>query len=340
MAETHKVRVYKYKNIAAALAVVLLVVVGISTSCNSNGKKHDDKKKDTSSSASSSVSDKNDSGDDASDSVVKLTKNYRYDEYKNGSSLNNGSLVIVNSEHPFTGEIPETDGVYNYLFDRSGNQIMYATSTLINGSREMLESFNAMGVDFSNETGLKTLMVSGLIPESGEEGDPKTDEAYSGVKIDLMLYDAVNGTYPEFTGEGDYSWLSENCYKYGFVGRGTNGFRYVGVPYAEYMHENSLGFEDFSEKVKEYTFEKPLLFDSQQGVRYAVYFVKADLESTVSKIPIPLRDDNTEYNFSVSGNNVDGYVVCVDLTGEAAPVGNGSSQIGSDDGSSAAEEVQ
>lgn len=333
MANTQKVKVYKYKNIAAALAVVLLVTVAISTSGGSSGKKNT--VKNNSSSSSVSRSSKDDS-DDKSDNgkVNRLTKNYRYEEMKNGTSLNQGGLVLVNSDHPYTGEVSETDSVYSYLFDDSGNQIMYATSTLIYGNTEMLESFNKLGIDFSQSTGLRSLMVSQLIPD--DEGENKYDEAYAGVTVDLMLYDAASGTYPQFTGEGDYSWISQNCYKYGFVMRGTNRLRYVGAPFAEYIHVNNLDFEGFLEDVKQYSFESPLIFETEDEKQYAVYYVSADMSSTTSRVPVPLREDNTEYIWSVSGNNVDGYIVSVNLTDEKAP--ETVQQNVSDDTSSASED--
>lgn len=328
MGNPQKVKVYKYKNIAAALAILLLITVGISTRGNTV-EKDKEKKPDTSSSIVANDKKKKDttSQTDESFKADKLTKNYKYESVKNGTSLNNGNLVLINSDHPFTGEVTDTDGVYSYLFDQSGEQIMYATSTLINGDSEMLEKFNEMGCDFSKETGLKTLMVTSLMSES--EDSSNTDENTCGRAIDLALYDAVNGTYPEFTGEGDYAWLSQNCWKYGFIYRypaeksdvtGVSGkinhFRYVGAPFAEIMHNNGETLEEFLENIKEYSFESPMSYQSESGTGYAVYYVRGDIDQTTTNIPVPLKEDNSDYYYVVSGNNYDGYIVCVNLTDE------------------------
>jgi len=328
MGNPQKVKVYKYKNIAAALAIVLLITVGISTRGNTV-EKDKTKKPDTTSSVSANDKKKKNTSSQADEpfKADKLTKNYKYESIKNGTSLNNGNLVLINSEHPFTGEITDTDGVYSYLFDKSGEQIMYATSTLINGDIEMLDKFNEMGCDFSKETGLKTLMVTALLSEGEDASD--TDENACGRAVDLALYDAVNGTYPEFTGEGDYAWLSQNCWKYGFIYRypaeksdvtGVSGkvnhFRYVGVPYAEIMHNSGETLEEFLETIKKYSFESPMSFESESGTGYAVYYVRGDIDHTTTNIPVPLKEDNSEYYYSVSGNNYDGYVVYVNLTDE------------------------
>lgn len=319
MAEAKKVRVYKYKNIAAVLAAVLLICVAVSTHGNVTSASDKTVKNDTSSSVAYKRSDKK-SDSTADKSVKKLTGNYKYDELKNGTALNSGRLLLVDSDHLFTGEASDQDGVYGYLFDTAQNQIMYASSTLINGDRQTLESFNKLGVDFSSSTGLKTLMVSQLIPQSDDDSS-KYDEAYTGTCIDLMIYDTAAGTFSNFSTEGDYSWIKDNCSKYGFIMRSGSRLRYVGKPYAEYMKNNDLSFEDFLEKVKDYSFESPLFFTADDETNYAVYYTKAALESTTSKVPVPLRDDNTEYHYDISGNNYDGYVVSVDLSDET-PVNN------------------
>ncbi len=331
MGNPQKVKVYKYKNIAAALAVVLLIAVGISTRGNAVDK-NNAKKTETSSSVAANDNKTNTlSQTDDTFKADKLTKNYRYESVKNGTSLNNGNLVLINSEHPYTGEISDTDGIYSYLFDKSGEQIMYATSTLLNGDAEMLDSFNEMGCDFSKETGLKTLMVTALLSEGEDASD--TDENACGRAVDLALYDAVNGTYPEFTGEGDYEWLLQNCWKYGFIYRypeeksditGVSGkinhFRYVGLPYSEIMHNNDETLEEFLETIKKYSFESPMSYESESGTGYAVYYVRGDIDHTTTNIPVPLKEDNSEYYYVVSGNNYDGYIVFVNLTDDAVKV--------------------
>ena len=49
----------------------------------------------------------------------KLTGNYKYVTAKNKTDLVNGDLVLVNSDHPFTGTAENTDTIYSYLFDKS-----------------------------------------------------------------------------------------------------------------------------------------------------------------------------------------------------------------------------
>lgn len=347
MSSSKKVRHYKYKNIAGALAVLLLAVLALSTSCNSH--------KNESGKELTLQSETDNSSEVSSESNIRLTKSYKYENLKNSEQLGKGNLVIVNKDHPFSGTVSETDGVYSYLFDKDGNQIMYASSSELSAPKEVFASFNKLGEDFYKKTGNDSVMISGAYSGSTESTDSSsedvgskakseenktdlTNENVSGLGIDLRLYDAANGTYPEFTGEGDYSWITENCGKYGFILRypadksdktGENGnpahFRYVGVPFAEIMTQNSLTLEEFMDFVKQYTFENPMEFESEDEKNYLIYYVAAEKGDTTN-VPIPQKSDGSEYTYTLSGNNIDGYIICInsDEDTEEEPVSDNS----------------
>ena len=137
-----KVKRYKYKNIAAALAILLLIILGISTSCSS---KADSPKKISDSSSNSSAVKADSSSKKA---VKKLTGNYMYVTAKNKTDMINGDLILVNGDHSFTGTVNNTDTVYSYLFDKNGSQIMSTSSTQLTAKKETFEAFGKMGNDF------------------------------------------------------------------------------------------------------------------------------------------------------------------------------------------------
>lgn len=130
-----KVKRYKYKNIAAALAILLLIILGISTSCSS---KADSPKKISDSSSNSSAVKADSSSKKA---VKKLTGNYMYVTAKNKTDMVNGDLILVNGDHSFTGTVNNTDTVYSYLFDKNGSQIMSTSSTQLTAKKETFEAF-------------------------------------------------------------------------------------------------------------------------------------------------------------------------------------------------------
>lgn len=317
MPQSSNVKVYKYKNIAAALAAVLIVLVAVSTSCSARiAEKRNEKASDESSIAA-------DSGSEAEvpEDTLRLTKNYKYVEYKNGTTFNNGLLCTVDKNHSFSGSIMNSDALYGYMFDKNGNQVMSASTTILEGDVKMLKSFNQLCCDFGKKTGLYTLMVNTIQPEQGGE-DPRYDEASMGTCLDLMIYDQARGIFDSFTTEGDYAWIAQNCYKYGFVLRGDSRLRYIGYAPAAYIKsENDKGgydLERFLTDVKGYSFEKPLVFTDENNNDFAFYFVAVDGSNSTTNIPVPLRDDDSEFDYEISGNNDDGYIVCVDLFGNAA----------------------
>ena len=120
-----------------------------------------------------------------------------------------------------------------------------------------------------------------------------------------------------------YSWINDNCSRYGFVVRypeekeGITGFhyeswhfRYVGYPSACYMTEHGLALEEYVEQLHQHPAEDPLLVHTEQG-DYALYYTPA---SYVDDTYLTVPDD---YPFTVSGDNDGGFIVTVSLTAPA-----------------------
>lgn len=125
----------------------------------------------------------------------------------------------------------------------------------------------------------------------------------------------------DYQGTGDFLWLNENCYKYGFVIRYAAEkkditeyreepwhFRYVGIPHAKYMTDNNLCFEEYIELLsKSYRYgEEHLEITDDDGASYEVFFFPSDDSSDVTNVPVPAG-----YKYDISGNNVDGFIVTV-----------------------------
>lgn len=316
MSESNRIKRYKYKNIAAGLAVLLLALVALSTSCSPKASK----KSDVSTDADTVETTADESTEKSNSGNSRLTKNYKFLELQNGTSLNNGWLVQVDASHPFTGQIAAPEALYAFMFDASGEQVLYAGYPSDEAAPEMLKSLNQMASDFVKETKLNTLMVSSMVPEDGSQ---KTDEAFIGSCVDMMLYDPSTGGFGPFSTEDKYAWLPENCYKYGFVMRGESRFRYIGKEAAaclKYMNsgEGTADLEKLWNDIKNYSFESPMYFALDNGAEFAGYFIPQQQDGITTKIPVPTRDDGSEYEHMISGNNTDGYIVFVDLSDNAA----------------------
>lgn len=157
---------------------------------------------------------------------------------------------------------------------------------------------------------------------------PGYSEHHSGYAIDFKLV-SDGGKISTYDGTGIYSWLNDNCYKYGFVIRYPEGkesvtgfsanpahFRFVGIPHSYIMHENGFTLEEYLKDMKKYTFGYEHREYSLYGYDYEIYYVPVDGETTI--VPVP-----QDRAYSLSGNNYDGFIVTICTKANSVPQGNG-----------------
>ena len=141
---------------------------------------------------------------------------------------------------------------------------------------------------------------------------PGYSEHHTGFAIDFNT-----NSYGDraFTGKGNQVWFKKNCHKYGFILRYTADkkpiteinaeawhFRQVGIPHADYMSKNNLCLEEYTDFIKDYSYDKPLTVTPDAGGTYYVFYQKA----TGNDTQINLSGYKKYY---CSGNNVDGFVI-------------------------------
>ena len=144
---------------------------------------------------------------------------------------------------------------------------------------------------------------------------PGYSEHHTGIAVDFGVFDD-DGSEGSFSGSNNATWMLENCYKYGFIRRYAENkvditgisneawhFRYVGVPHATYMYNEDLCLEEYIDFLKTKTEDDPLVIDCSTGTFKVWYTDK-------TKIRKP------ENNYSISGNNVDGYIITENITAE------------------------
>ena len=124
----------------------------------------------------------------------------------------------------------------------------------------------------------------------------------------------------DYDGTGDFAWINENCFKYGFIVRYTEEkegitqiqdepwhFRYVGIPHAYYITKNGICLEEYIDLLRSYVYEgEHLEITDDSGKSYEVYFVPSDDGSDTTMVPVPVGKE-----YTISGNNVDGFIVTV-----------------------------
>ena len=110
----------------------------------------------------------------------------------------------------------------------------------------------------------------------------------------------------------------ENKYSDTGVSNYTELFRYVGVPHAAYISAQNLSLESYLKQLRtSYGYSGTHLLLSADGnvvtanAAYEIYYVPMTGDS--ASIPVPKN-----YRYTISGDNVGGFIVTVDLNSPVA----------------------
>lgn len=145
---------------------------------------------------------------------------------------------------------------------------------------------------------------------------PGHSEHQTGLAIDLGLrQEHIDFICPEFPDTAVCGQFKRRAADYGFILRYPAGgehvtgigyepwhFRYVGIPHAQIMSENRLTLEEYTDYIRQ--FDSPLHpYCIRVGGRaICVSYIPAASEQTVVEV-------NETAPYSISGNNVDGFVL-------------------------------
>jgi len=253
-----------------------------------------------------------------------------------------GDLILVNNEYAYTEmDMEEITSIYEY---KEANDISYY---YVSGSDTslrsiVLEAMTEMLSDFYVATGHADIIIlsgyrsteaqqelydADLEATGSDTSDlvalPGHSEHETGYSFDVSLY--IDGAVTDYDGTGDYEWIDENCDHYGLILRYPSDksditeiqseewhYRYVGQPHATYMTENNLCLEEYITFLKDYTSDNPLEIVNWDGEIYQAYYIAADTTSDSTYVLVP-----PDLDYTISGNNVDGFIITVD-TGEIA----------------------
>ncbi len=244
------------------------------------------------------------------------------------NAINTGFLVLVNDDNKCN-----VDGIdlVNFMENKTSNYMVSNYYASVN--QTTVNNLNAMLDDFYQTFGDNDLLVScgyRSFTEQSEIFQNSVDangleyaqqyvqeggysEHQTGYAVDFSLYDD-SGQTSTFTGDGIYSWIEENCTKYGFHLRYTQEkqsitniapeswhFRYVGVPHAIYMENNNLCLEEYIDLLKNHTINSPLEISDINVETHMVYY---QLANENNEIIVP-----SDKEYEISGNNVDGFII-------------------------------
>ena len=267
---------------------------------------------------------------------LAISKEFDLSQYdtitKSKNDLYTGSLILVNSEHIYhSSDEQDLKRVIDYKnrFYKVMDEDMLLHKTMITELNQMMKAFEKATDkhDMILTSGYRTIQeqeeaLQEKISLFGEEDAldwamlPGYSEHHTGYAVDVSIY-TDQGNYIKYKGQDEYGWINQNCHKYGLIRRyagekkditGVSNeewhYRYVGVPHAYIIAAKDFCFEEYIAYLKQYTVDDAHLMVTCERGYYEIYFVPYEDEET--KVPVPKGKD-----YTILGNNVDGYVVTV-----------------------------
>lgn len=222
-------------------------------------------------------------------------------------NVTSGSLLLLDSEHPFTGVTGEL------VTFAEKNDCYRLKHTNLETKSEVVDAMNKMASAYYTVTGRADLMVYSTTAAYDVEGSlypTELPDRATGYCIDLCILNE-DETISKIQSN---VWLESNAHIYGFVFSYTeadaeeNGIdaapyhlRYVGKEHAGLMHEQGLTLRQYLKALEKHSAMEPMYY-AEGGANWSVYYVPLEVGGTEAPVPLDAKYD-------ISGNNTDGFVI-------------------------------
>lgn len=259
------------------------------------------------------------------------TDKIKYTETQLASSdSKKGTLLIINKTYAIGADAKadaaaKVQNVQGYNATNSAKVYYGLPAKTPSLLPDVINAFNKMMEDLSKDTGCSDILLAYgyMVPK---EATIECDYPHElGSVVDIKITNST-GTYPLSSNDAVVSWLKNNAAKYGFINSDPTGtlhidpveavpstqFRYVGVAHASYIAANNMSLDSYVELLKNShaTPDNALSIAGADGNAYSVYYASASSETyTTVKVP-------ENFSYSVSGDNIGGFIVTVNLANE------------------------
>lgn len=324
-----RVRYDRIVGVAAIFIVLIILLVSCCKSCGNDDKKDTNKSsviptssKEEKDDSSKSEDDNKESGDDSSadDTDTDYTTISAMP-----SEIYTGDLILVNKQNEYSFPASEEAAGITPIYEMSSDSYQFRDYEISLASKTITALNSMMDAYYAKANNTDIMVISGYRTKEYQDNQTDTDitggysEYHTGLSFDIGIFPDGEDSY-YYKSEGDYAWISENCANYGFILRypedkedktgmdsKTCQFRYVGVPHALYMSENDLCLEEYIDEIKKHPHDGEHLKVSGGEKKYEIYYAPAD-PSANTDIPVP--QDKT---YTISGNNVDGFIITIEI---------------------------
>lgn len=234
------------------------------------------------------------------------------------TAIYTGNLLTLNSTARYKGNAdvvnlqkrddrPKTEeGENSYTVLKATQNNYYATDATATALNKMLKAFYEAKKD-------DNLFIAGAYDSSEVETQDAIFSSGEAIALSYFHDYATNGINDQrsISGVDTYKWIYSNAHKYGFVAvsSSSNVFRYVGVTHATAMKNKGLSLDNYLKQLKNATADAPLQLDASGA--YIAYYCP------ISDVKVPKN-----YSYDISGNNVDGVIITVNLSKSTGTVDN------------------
>lgn len=234
-----------------------------------------------------------------------------------------GNLQLVNANYPlknnFMGKLIPVDMQFpDILMESGAANILRIILQKISAENKIIPVSG-----YRSETEQKNIYTNSL-KENGEEFTkkyvalPNCSEHQTGLAIDLALNKKdVDFICPDFPYEGICNEFRQIAPDYGFIQRYAENkekitgishepwhFRYVGFPHSKIITENDFSLEEYTEFIKNFSYENRLIFNFKNDKAVEIFYIKFGSDKT--EITLPEKSV-----YQISGNNYDGFIITV-----------------------------
>ncbi len=234
-----------------------------------------------------------------------------------------GNLIVVNARHPYREGIkqrvlsPVNAETSSILLENHVIKLLSSLMDRLNGWKEIAAVSGWRSVREQQEIYAHSLKENGKDYTEKFVALPGFSEHQTGLAIDLALkQEHIDFICPEFPYTGVCQSFRQTAISYGFIERYPQGkesitgishepwhFRYVGAPHAEIMKNHGFVLEEYVLFLKSHPYgEAPYLYRKDDMCVYVSYLKANKITDTHFEI-----DDDVPY--SVSGNNIDGFII-------------------------------
>lgn len=233
-----------------------------------------------------------------------------------------GSLILVNRTYSFAGEDaedlePVKSGTSDIFMWHRAAILLSRLMGKINGWQKIVPVSGWRSLKEQQKIWEDSLAESGREFTEKYVACPGHSEHQTGLAIDLGLkQENIDFICPDFPYKGICQTFRQKAMEYGFIERYPSGkekitgighepwhFRYVGIPHAMIMAQESLTLEEYISFIKDFPYGRRNYAFSQNGVRAFISYLKAGEEKTT------VLEVDSRFPYMISGNNVDGFIL-------------------------------